>query len=140
MNKPLQVTLIIITSCAVLYLGAFYFLGRLAPNNAKINEFYSSKFYGLRQWKEAAYLNKLEIFDGELYFNVNNEPGLLLSDGSAIGFTIPDHLKERVFQIPSGSEIQIHVGKTLDKKSVGMYWNELREIRNIHNKTESGRR
>jgi|GEM_PF-3106883 len=139
-NRTLKIALITAISCPVLYFSAFYILGWLAPNNDKINKFYSSKFYGLRQWKEAEYLNKEEVFEGELYFSTNNSPGVQLRKGHGIGFEVPSYLDERVSKIPSGSRVRIHVGKKLDDKSIGMYWNELREISKIqdinkHNKS-----
>lgn len=110
------------------YLIAFFVLGWLSPYNMVVNRFYSSAFYGLRVIMESKYLNKLEQHQGVLRFSTSGAPAILKSEGTGVGFEVPEELRATVAAIPDGTEVIGYVGLRLSRESVGLYHNQLRKI------------
>jgi hypothetical protein len=115
-------------SAFLLYFGAFYVLGWLAPSNDAINQFYSEHFYKLREWKERNYLKQVDRYEGRFTNYADGKAGIQYPEGGGISFFIPDSLRPQTENIPDGTFVSADIGPLLDRTSVGIYYYELRNI------------
>lgn len=112
----------------LLYFGAFYVLGWLAPSNDTINRFYSKHFYELREWKERNYLKQFDRYEGAFRNYTDGKAGIQYAEGKGISFFIPELLRSQTESIPDGAFVSANIGPLLDESSVGIYHYELRNI------------
>ena len=123
--RKIGTTLVIVVAG---YIFAFLVLGWLAPHNMTINRFYSSAFYTLRCYAESDYLNRVDRHDGVLRYSVSGEPAIQKDSHTGVGFEVPALLRNTIEKIPDGTEVIGYIGKRLDRESIGIYHNELRNI------------
>jgi hypothetical protein len=99
-----------------------------ASHNTKINEFYSSTFYELRKFEERDYLGKEEQIAGELARAESGRIILRRSDGKpSMGLEV----SEEMGSLPDsllGKPVEVRVGRKLSRKSIGIYYYELRSV------------
>ena len=129
MKNPLKYIIGIPLVIVAGYFASFFILGWLAPHNMAINRFYSEQFYSLRCAYESNYINRLERYDGILRFTRSGDPIVVKDQKPSTGFLVPESLKDAIYGMPDGSEVEIYVGKRLDRESVGIYHHELRSIK-----------
>jgi len=115
----------------MLYFGGFFLLGKLAPRYPGVNRFYSSFYYSLRTFAERDYLNKIKTYRGELYYSMDSDGGLAKYPRveGAVGFQVPDTLRDEIYDLEAGTMLEVDIGMTLDEESIGIYYYELRAFR-----------
>jgi hypothetical protein len=126
--KTLGQTLLAIMTLIALCFLSLKGLKMAASHNTKINEFYSSTFYELRKFEERDYLGKEEQIAGELARAESGRIILRRSDGKpSLGLEV----SEEMGSLPDsllGKLVEVRVGRKLSRKSIGIYYYELRSV------------